>query len=99
MQIVKYSLNQMKFKVLLIVEPQLRGGITLIVHFLGAKELNNSKGGELRSQYRKEKKLIHYYSLILYIHYTIISFKVFPMVADLPQVKSLKNTKKKGGDD
>ncbi len=69
------------------------------MHFLGAKDLDNSKGGELSSQYRKEKKLIQYYSLILYIHNTIISFKVFPVVADLPQVKSLKNTKKKGGDD
>ena len=38
----------MKFKVLLIVEPQLLGGITLIVHFLGAERINNSKGGELR---------------------------------------------------
>jgi len=28
------------------MEPQLLGGITLIVHFLGAKELDNSKGGE-----------------------------------------------------
>jgi len=26
------------------VETQLRGGITIIVHFLGAKELDNSKG-------------------------------------------------------
>jgi len=30
-----------------------RGEITLIVHFLGAKELENSKGGELRRNIEK----------------------------------------------
>ena len=29
-----------------LVGPQLRGVITLILHFLGAKELDNSKDGE-----------------------------------------------------
>jgi hypothetical protein len=30
-----------------------RGGITLIVYFLGAKELENSNGGALRSNIEK----------------------------------------------
>jgi len=34
------------FRVPSTVEPQLLGGITLIVHFLGAKNSGNSKGGE-----------------------------------------------------
>ena len=29
-----------------LMEPQPRGGITLIVHFLGAKKTDNSKGGK-----------------------------------------------------
>jgi len=48
---VKYSLNLIESRfyfhrqMMIQVESQLRGGITLIVHFLGAKELDNSKGG------------------------------------------------------
>lgn len=36
----------------LLIGSQLQGGITLSVHFLDDKELNNSKGGESRSQCR-----------------------------------------------
>ena len=38
--------------------PQLRGGITLIVHFLGAKNWDNSKGGELRNKIKRRGKSV-----------------------------------------
>jgi len=40
------------------VEPQLLGGITLIVHFLGVKNLDNSKGGESKSQVKSRGKIV-----------------------------------------